>query len=86
MKRNEQTNLYDQNIVSDMIDILQMILQRLNQQSSQALQYYDSADVKQLLNISDSTLYRMRKVKEIPFFKIGKKIYYPRLFFNQNKL
>ncbi|MGU9939725.1 helix-turn-helix domain-containing protein [Empedobacter brevis] len=34
--------------------------------------FYDSADVKRLLNVSDKTLYRMRRNKTIPCFKLGK--------------
>lgn len=44
-------------------------------------EYYDSADVKRLLNISDSTLFRIRKAQLIPHIKIGKKIFYPKSFF-----
>ncbi len=40
----------------------------------------DSADVKQILQISDSTLKRNRKNRLIPYTKIGKKYYYPRAF------
>ena len=43
--------------------------------------YFDSADVKQLLKISDKTLYRMRNKGDIPYFKIGKKYLYPIKFF-----
>ena len=43
----------------------------------------DSATVKQILNISDSTLYRMRKNKDIPFRKVGKLYYYPKSFFTK---
>ena len=39
--------------------------------------FYDNADLKCLLNVSDRTLYRMRKMNKIPFFKVGNKYYYP---------
>lgn len=39
------------------------------------------ADVKLLLSISESTLKRLRKRKDIPFTKIGKTCYYPSAFF-----
>lgn len=42
---------------------------------------YDSTDVKRLLNISDKTLYRLRTNKEISFFKLGRKYFYPKIFF-----
>ncbi|RAV27817.1 helix-turn-helix domain-containing protein [Sinomicrobium soli] len=38
--------------------------------------YLDSADIQQNFNISARTLRRMRKNKEIPFVKLGKKILY----------
>ncbi|NML57511.1 helix-turn-helix domain-containing protein [Chryseobacterium cheonjiense] len=44
--------------------------------------YYDSAYVKRLLNISDSTLFRIRKSQKIPHIRIGRKIFYPKSFFN----
>ncbi len=54
--------------------------------SNSDVELYDSAKVKQLLNISDSTLYRMRKNKEIPFRIVGKMHYYPKSFFTQEVL
>ncbi|MGV0919197.1 helix-turn-helix domain-containing protein [Empedobacter falsenii] len=48
--------------------------------------FYDSADVQRLLNVSDKTLYRMRKNKTIPCFKLGKKYFYPKHFFNKKAL
>ena len=46
-------------------------------------EYYDSADVKQLLKISDRTLQRLRKSGEIPHIRIGRKIFYPKSFFSE---
>ena len=40
-------------------------------------EWLDSHDVKRLLKIGESTLYRMRKQGNIPCKKIGKKWYYP---------
>ena len=40
--------------------------------------WLDSADVKQLLNCSESTLYRLRKQNAIPVAKIGGKYKYPK--------
>lgn len=48
--------------------------------------FYDNADLKSLLNVSGRTLYRMRKMNKIPFFKVGNKYYYPKQFFNQMAL
>lgn len=38
--------------------------------------YYDNADMMQLFNVSSRTLQRWRKEGELPFKKIGGKIYY----------
>jgi len=38
--------------------------------------YLDTADVKQILKISDSTVYRLRKKRKIDFVKKDGKIYY----------
>ena len=45
--------------------------------------FYDNADLKRLLNLSDSALHRLRKSKKIPFRKIGGKVFYPRSYFNK---
>jgi hypothetical protein len=45
--------------------------------------WYDNADVKKLLNISDSTLARYRKNEKIPFTKKLGKILYPKDFFDK---
>ena len=47
------------------------------------VKWYDNADVKRILNISDSTLARYRKNKVIPFVLLGKKYIYPGKFFNE---
>ncbi len=48
---------------------------------------YDNFDAMRMLNISESTLYRLRKNEQIPFKKIGKKFYYPAPYFeNINRL
>lgn len=43
--------------------------------------YYDNSDLKKILNVSDSSLYRMRKAGEIPFKKILGRIYYRKSHF-----
>lgn len=48
--------------------------------------FYDNADLRSLLNVSDRTLYRLRKMNKIPFFKLGNKYYYPKEFFNKQAL
>lgn len=61
---------------------LSEILKTLGQKQPYGAGYYDSADVKQLLNISDRTLHRLRKSNAIPYTRIGKKIFYPKSFFH----
>lgn len=46
--------------------------------------FYDNAEVKQLFNISDATLFRMRKENKIPYTLFGGKIIYPREFFTKS--
>ncbi len=38
--------------------------------------YYDTAQMMQVMHVSERTLLRLRKEGEIPFTKIGGKIYY----------
>lgn len=66
--------------------VLLELISFLRQDSSKDQKFYDSADLKCLLNISDKTLYRMGKQGKIPFFKLGKKCFYPKSFFNQKVL
>ena len=40
--------------------------------------YYDNADMKRMLNISDKTLYRWRKQRMVNFVKMGGKFFYPK--------
>ena len=40
--------------------------------------FLDNVQVKKLLNVSDSTLYRLRKRVDIPFAVIGGRTYYPK--------
>ncbi len=46
--------------------------------------WYDSADIKVLFNISESTLIRYRKEKKIPFTKLGGRFLYPKAFFTKS--
>ena len=46
--------------------------------------WYDNADAKIALKISDSTLARLRKDQKIPFTKVGNKYYYPRDYFDKS--
>ncbi|WP_035758649.1 helix-turn-helix domain-containing protein [Flavobacterium tegetincola] len=46
--------------------------------SELASQYYDNADIKILLKISASTVYRWRNKEILKFSKIGPKFFYPK--------
>ncbi|RYF25073.1 MAG: DNA-binding protein [Flavobacteriales bacterium] len=48
-------------------------------QSLPAAEWLDNTDVKNLLKISDSSLYRMRKSKLLPATQIAGKWYYSKL-------
>jgi len=43
--------------------------------------WLDGTDVKKMLHISESTLWRYRKNRMIPFTKIGNKYVYPESYF-----
>ncbi|MDG4655092.1 helix-turn-helix domain-containing protein [Chryseobacterium arthrosphaerae] len=66
----------------DLLALFAEILNVLQKKEPDHFPFYDSADVKRLLNISDSTLHRIRKSEKIPYVKIGNKIFYPKSFFN----
>ncbi|HNP33714.1 MAG TPA: helix-turn-helix domain-containing protein [Flavobacterium sp.] len=46
----------------------------------------DSYDMQKMLNISASTLQKLRKAGTIPCNRIGRKYYYPKSFFTQEFL
>lgn len=45
----------------------------------------DNADLRELLHVSDKTIYRMRIDGKIPFTRIGRKCYCPADFFKNLK-
>lgn len=53
------------------------------QSSKQPNQWLYGADVKKILNISESTLKRMRLRNDIPYIKISRTYYYPSIFFTK---
>ena len=46
--------------------------------------YLDAFEVKSRYNISDSTLWRYRKAKKIPYTFLGNKFLYPESFFSKS--
>lgn len=64
-------------------DLLLGILQILNANKPSDSLYYDNADLKQILHISDRTIYRLRKKNQIDFIRLGGKYFYPKSFFKK---
>ena len=82
MKKNSKLYVSPELYQEAMHGILIEMREIIKASRSFETEYYDSSDVKRLMNISDSTLHRMRKAGEIPFIKFGRKIVYPKSFFN----
>ncbi|MBC9796791.1 helix-turn-helix domain-containing protein [Sinomicrobium weinanense] len=68
----------------DIMESLEEIKTLISRKIPDSSGYYDSADIKQVFNLSDSTLYRMRKRKAIPCVRLGRKYYYPKKFFDRS--
>ena len=83
MKIKSASQLTDEQFKDMVLLILSELLNLHHKINHTHPEYYDSADVKQLLKISDRTLQRLRKSGEIPHIKIGGKIYYPKSFFTE---
>lgn len=81
MKNQSQPPLPKDQLMKAILEIFSEILAHLKKSKENEVMYYDSADVKRLLNISDSTLFRIRKAQKIPHIRIGRKIFYPKSFF-----
>jgi hypothetical protein len=82
MKKKSHPHIHDDQLMLTFLAAFAEIVETLKKDQTHDAQYYDSADVKRLLNISDSTLFRIRKSQHIPHIRIGKKIFYPKSFFN----
>lgn len=65
--------------LSALQELLAALLEMNEKQTTRQL--IDNTDLRNLLHVSDKTIYRMRKAKKIPFVHIGKKYYYPLAFF-----
>ncbi|PZU85548.1 MAG: hypothetical protein DI529_09905 [Chryseobacterium sp.] len=77
ISENQDIDLLMLHVLTELLEILRS----LKRPNTSETEYLDSSDVKRLLNISDSTLNRMRKQKKIPFIRFGYKIFYPKSFF-----
>ncbi|AZI25790.1 DNA-binding protein [Pedobacter sp. G11] len=66
--------------IDELMRVQQHILLKLNSfdiyRKSLITNWYDSADIKRLLNISTATLFRLRRSKTIQSAKISGKWYY----------
>ena len=56
----------------------------LLKENESRIKWLDAATVKQRFNISDTTLYRYRVKKKIPFSKLGGRFLYPESFFTKS--
>ena len=82
MKTNATPSISMEELSLTIVLLLQEILETLKKSHPTDDLYYDNADLKRLFNLSDSSLYRSRKEKVLPFRKIRGKIYYPKAHFN----
>ena len=73
-------NPYDAqlNALQMQVNELSTALMYLIRQSPTEEIWLDSAQVMRLLNISESTLYRLRKRGQIPYTRMGGLYYYPK--------
>ena len=65
------------------LEELEKIISHL-QEKAKVEKWLDAHEVKKLLNISDSTLWRYRKEKKIPYKIIGNKYLCPESFFTKS--
>jgi hypothetical protein len=78
MKKKSNAPMNDEQLLRAIFDIFSEILFHLQKSGTHESPYYDNADLKRMLNISDSTLLRIRKSENIPHIRIGRKIFYPK--------
>ena len=84
MRKKNQASEGGDEYLKELLRIFSELLAHLKKSKQQESPYYDSADIKRMLNISDSTLHRIRKSEKIPYFRIGRKIFYPKSVFNDD--
>jgi predicted DNA-binding transcriptional regulator AlpA len=65
--------------VSELEETIKKLQQKVTNEK-----WLNADEVKSRLSISDSTLWRYRKEKKIPYSKVGNKILYPESFFTQS--
>ncbi|WP_050009485.1 helix-turn-helix domain-containing protein [Flavobacterium sp. B17] len=78
MKKKPNDPMNEGQLLRAIFDIFSEILIHLQKSGPHESPYYDNADLKRMLNISDSTLLRIRRSQGIPYVRIGRKIFYPK--------
>jgi translation initiation factor 2 alpha subunit (eIF-2alpha) len=82
MKKKLNQEFPREEVLWAIFNLFSEIHDALKQLHSHDEEWYDQADVKKILKVGDSSLYRMRKEGKLPYVKIGGKIYYKKSFFN----
>ena len=68
--------------LSQKLETLRLTVEALRTEEREE-KWYDTSDIKILFNLSDSTIYRLRKANKIPSEKIGGKVFYPAYYFTK---
>jgi hypothetical protein len=74
----------EKEIIQDLSEMKETIKKLQQPQFKSKEKWLDGTDVKQMLHISESTLWRYRKKNMIPFSKIGNKYVYPESYFTKS--
>ena len=74
----------EKEIIQDLSEMKETIKKLQQPQAIGKVKWLDATDVKMLLHISDTTLWRLRKNNKIPFNKIGSKYLYPESYFTKS--
>ena len=70
---NEHSNM--EQVLRDLDQALKALMQKVEEEDEG---FYDNADLKSMLHVSDKTLYRWRQQGLVKFAKMNGKFYYPK--------
>lgn len=70
---NEHNNM--EQVLRDLAQALKALMQKVEEEDEG---FYDNADMKSMLHISDRTLYRWRQQGLVRYAKMNGKFYYPK--------
>lgn len=70
---NEHNNM--ELVLRDLAQALKAVMQKVEEEDEG---FYDNADMKSMLHVSDKTLYRWRQQGLVKFAKMNGKFYYPK--------